>query len=76
MQAVAAASDLPVLTLRSGSVQQAGIPHKGHGDNAAIAQRYAQCVVAKPTPNTRSSAADAKKLIPSLQQLFPVFDHH
>jgi len=45
MDSVASGGDSPVLALRKGGFEQAGIPDERHGDDAAVAQVRADCVV-------------------------------
>jgi hypothetical protein len=45
VEAVASTGDLPIFALGGSGVEQAGIPHERHADNAAVAQGDAQGVV-------------------------------
>ncbi len=65
MNPISPAGNLPILALRRRGVQQPRIPHQRHRDDATILQTYAERVGAS---TTRSSAADAEKLIPLLAE--------
>jgi hypothetical protein len=47
MNAITATGDLPILALRRSGIERAGIPDKWHGDDAAIAQRHAERILAE-----------------------------